>query len=75
MTLYPSFPEPLPAYLQDENKVVDRLAPLVDVVMGRALVAFIELDLMNHIGVSQDSQQHFIGDLSWVEQAHLCKTR
>lgn len=60
MTLYPRFPEQLPAYLQDENKEVDRLAPLVDVVMGRALVAFTELDLMNHIGVSQDTQQHFI---------------
>lgn len=47
-------------YLQDENKVVDGLAPLVDVVMGRALVTFAELDLLDHIGVAQDSQQHLV---------------
>lgn len=47
-------------YLQDENKVVDGLAPLVDVVMRRALVTFAELDLLDHIGVAQDSQQHLV---------------
>lgn len=47
-------------YLQDENEVVDGFAPLVDVVMGRALVAFVELDLLDHVGVAQDSQQHLV---------------
>lgn len=46
-------------HLQDENEVVDRLAPLVDVVVGRALVTFTKLDLLDHVGVSQDPQQHF----------------
>lgn len=47
-------------HLQDENKVVDRLAPLVDVVVGCTLVTFNELDLLDHVGVSQDPQQHFV---------------
>lgn len=49
---------PLPwitIYLQDENEVVDGLAPLIDVVMRRALLVFAELDLLDHIGVAQDS--------------------
>lgn len=54
----PALPNAL--YLQDENEVVDRFAPLVDVVMGRALVAFVELDLLDHVGVAQDSQQHLV---------------
>lgn len=63
------------AYLQDENKVVDRFAPLVDVVMGRAFVAFDELDFLDHIRMAQDSQQHLVWDLRWTEQAHLCGKR
>lgn len=47
-------------HLQDENKVVDRLAPLVDVVVGCTLVTFTKLDLLDHVGVSQDPQQHFV---------------
>lgn len=46
------------AYLQDEDEVVDGFAPLVDVVVGGALVVFIELDLMDDVGVAKDSQQH-----------------
>lgn len=57
--LYPLFPK-ITVYLQDENEEVDRFGPLVDVVMGRALVAFVKLDLLDHIGVAQDSQQHLV---------------
>lgn len=46
------------AYLQDEDEVVDGLAPLVDVVVAGALVVFIELDLVDDVGVAKDSQQH-----------------
>lgn len=72
--LYPLFPK-ITVYLQDENEEVDGFAPLVDVVMGRALVAFVKLDLLDHIGVAQDSQQHLVWDLRRAEQAHLCKER
>lgn len=47
-------------HLQDEDEVVDGLAPLVDVVVGRTLVTFTKLDLLDHVGVSQDPQQHFV---------------
>lgn len=61
------------AYLQDEDEVVDGFAPLVDVVVGGALVVFTELDLMDDVGVAKDSQQHLVWDLRRAEQAHLCK--
>lgn len=48
------------AYLQDEHKVVDGFAPLVDVVMGGALVAVVELDLLDDIRMAKDSQKHLI---------------
>lgn len=61
-------------YLQDEDEVVDGFALLVDVVMERPLVVFVELDLLDHIGVAQDSQQHFVRDLILEEHADLCRT-
>lgn len=60
-------------YLQDEHKVVDCFAPLVDVVVAGALVVLVELDLLDDVGVAKDPQQHLFGDLSRVEQGHLCK--
>lgn len=57
--LHPPLPSII-AYLQDEYEVVHGLAPLVDVVMGRAFVTVIKLDLLDHIRMAQDSQQHFV---------------
>lgn len=62
-------------YLQDEDEVVHGFALLVDVVVGRPLVTVVELDLLDHVGVAQDSQQHLVWDLRRAEEAHLWRER
>lgn len=58
-------------YLQDENEEVHWFASLVHVVMRRALIVLVELDLVDHVRMAQDSQQDLVGDLSRAEQTHL----
>ena len=58
-------------YLQDENKEVHRLAPLVDVVVRRPLVVAVDLDLLDDVRVAQHPQQHLVQHLGRAEQAHL----
>lgn len=46
----------MPFYLQDEDKVVDRFASLVQEVLRGALVTFIKLEFLDDIWVSEDPQ-------------------
>ena len=59
------------AYLQDEYKVVDRFASLVQEVLRWAFVIFVELELLDDVRVSEDPQQNLLCDLERAEQAHL----
>lgn len=59
------------AYLQDEDKVVDGFASLVQEVLQGALVTFIKLEFQDDVWVSEDPQQHLLCDLEWAEEAHL----
>ena len=43
-------------YLQNEYEEVNRFASLVDVVQSRALVAVVELDLLDDVRVPQNPQ-------------------
>lgn len=61
-------------YLQNENEVVDRFAPQVEEVLRRPLVVFIELDLLDDVGVFEDPEQDFLRDLERTEQADLWDT-
>lgn len=58
-------------YLQNEDEVVDRFAPLVEEVLRRALVVFVELELLDDVRVFEDPQQDFLCDLERAEQTHL----
>lgn len=58
-------------YLQDEDEVVDRFASLVQEVLRRAFVTFVELELLDDVRVSEDPQQDFLCDLERAEQAYL----
>lgn len=58
-------------YLQDEDKVVDRFASLVQEVLRGALVTFVKLEFLDDVWVSEDPQQHLLCDLERAEQAHL----
>lgn len=44
------------AYLQDKDKVVDRFASLVQEVLRGALVAFVKLEFLDDVWVSEDPQ-------------------
>lgn len=59
------------AYLQNEDEVVDGFSALVKVVLRRALVALVESELLDDVGVPEDPQQDFLCDLEWAEQADL----
>lgn len=58
-------------HLQDEDKVVDRFAALVQEVLRRALVTFIKFEFLDDVRVSEDPQQDLLCDLEWAEQTHL----
>lgn len=60
-------------HLQDEDKVVDRFASLVQEVLRGALVTFVKLEFLDDVWVSEDPQQHLLCDLERAEQAHLWK--
>lgn len=59
-------------YLQNEDEVVDGFSALVNVVLRRALVALIEFEFMDDVGVSEDPQQDFLCDLERTEKTDLC---
>lgn len=58
-------------HLQDEDKVVDRFAALVQEVLRRALVIFVKLEFLDDVRVSEDPQQDLLCDLERAEQTHL----
>ena len=43
------------AYLQNEDKVVDRLVPVVEVVLGAALALGVELEFLDHTRVLDEA--------------------
>lgn len=59
-------------YLQNEDEVVDGFSALVNVVLRRALVALIEFEFLDDVGVPEDPQQDFLCDLERAEKADLC---
>lgn len=59
-------------YLQNEDEVVDGFSALVNVVLRRALVALIEFEFLDDVGVPEDPQQDFLCDQERAEKADLC---
>lgn len=59
-------------YLQNEDEVVDGFSALVNVVLWRALVALIEFEFLDDVGVPEDPQQDFLCDLERAEKADFC---
>lgn len=59
------------SHLQDEDKVIDGFAALVQEVLRRALVVLVKLQLLDDLWVSEDPQQDLLCDLERAEQVHL----
>lgn len=60
-------------YLQDEDKVVDGLVPLEEVVLGSVLALGVELELQHDAGMFDEPQQDLLRQVTRPERFHLCK--
>lgn len=60
-------------YLQDEDKVIDRLVSLEEVVLGSVLALGVELELLHNAGMFDQTQQNLLRQVARPKRFHLCK--
>lgn len=60
-----------PGYLQDEGEVVGSLVLAVEEMAWGLLVALIELQLLDDVGVFEEPQKDLLRDVGGGEECHL----